>query len=93
MTVPPALVAMHIEEQGRTTHRLWFPLFLLWPLLLALLLLGLVATLLIDAVRLATDGKYSYTRLLWAGLNAAGETRGTEVYVQGTTRSVALTLH
>ena len=31
--------------------------------------------------------------LLWAGLNAAGETRGTEVYVQGTTRSVALTLH
>lgn len=90
--MPPAIVAMRIAEEGRTTFRMWFPLFLLWPLLLVLLLLTLLVLLVVDAVRLAAGGRYSYTRLLWAGLNVVGETRGTEVLVQGNVRTVALAL-
>ena len=35
-------------EQERTKFRLWFPLFILWPLLAVFVLLTLVATLLAD---------------------------------------------
>lgn len=90
--MPPAIVAMRIAEEGRTTFRMWFPLFLLWPLLLVLLLLTLLVLLVVDALRLAVGRRCSYTRLLWAGLNVVGETRGTEVSVQGNMRTVALAL-
>ncbi|NLT34746.1 MAG: hypothetical protein GXX83_02455 [Gaiellales bacterium] len=88
--MPPALVAVSIAEEGRTTFRMLFPLFLLWPLLLVLLLIMLLVLLVVDAVRLAVAERYSYTRLLWAGLKVVGETRGTEVSVRGNTRTVGL---
>jgi polyferredoxin len=95
MKVPPYLVSMRIVQQERTKFRLWFPLFLLWPLLLPLLLLTLIGTLFADAVGLLARYKTGYTRFIFAVLGIMGETRGTEVFVQeqgNTSRTVAFTL-
>jgi hypothetical protein len=90
--VPPAIVAMRVVEQGRTKFKIWFPLFLLWPLLLVFLLLTLVASLIADVARLAAGRKHAYTRLVIGGLAAVGETRGTELFIEDKDRTVAMTL-
>lgn len=91
----PYAVSMRIAEGERTKFRLWFPVVILWPLLLALLLLTLAATLFADAVTLLSRGKAGYTRLLFGCLGVVGETPGTEVFVQDKSnknRTVAFTI-
>jgi hypothetical protein len=93
--MPPNVVSMRVVEQERTKFRLWFPLFLLWPLLLPLLILTVIATLFADAVGLLARTKTGFTRFIFAVLGVVGETRGTEVFVQDRThanRTVAFTL-
>ena len=93
--MPPYLVSLRIVEQERTKFRLWFPLFLLWPLLLPLLLLTLIGTLFADLVGLFSGHKTGYTRFVFGVLGIVGETRGTEVFIQDkthTSRTVAFTL-
>lgn len=95
MKCPPSIVSMRIVEEERTKFRLWFPLFILWPLLLALLLLTLVATLLADLFSLVSLHGPGYTRFLFGVLGIVSETRGTEVFIQDRShrgRTVALTL-
>lgn len=95
MKCPPSIVAMRVVEQGRTKFRIWFPLFLLWPLLLVFLLLTLIASLVVDAVRLVSGQKHAYTRLVIGCLGVVGETRGTEVSIPDKnhpSRTVALTV-
>jgi hypothetical protein len=93
--MPPYLVSMRIVQQERTKFRLWFPLFLLWPLFLPLLLLTFIGTLFADAAGLVSRHKTGYTRFVFGVLGIVGETRGTEVFVQDkshTSRTVAFTL-
>ena len=90
--MPPYAVALRIVEQERTKFRIWFPLFLLWPLAIVLLILTFVATLVVDAFRLAAGQRGTYTRLLVGVLGVVGETRGVEVFIQDPARTVALTL-
>jgi len=92
MKMPPYLVAMRIVEQERTKFRIWFPLFLLWPLLLPFVVLTLIATAAVDAVRFLAGQKGAYTRLLVGVLGIVGETRGTEVFIQDGDHTVALRL-
>jgi len=92
MKIPPYAVALRIVEQGRTKSRIWFPLFLLWPLAVPLLVLTFMATLLVDAVRMLAGHRDSYTRLAVGVLEVVGETRGVEVYVQDKARTFALRL-
>lgn len=92
MKMPPYLVAMRIVEQGRTKVRLWLPLFLLWPLVLPLVLLTLLGTLIVDAVRFVGGRRGAYTRLALGVLGILGETRGTEVFVEDRFRTVAFRL-
>jgi hypothetical protein len=80
--MPPYLVRVRIAEEERTKFSLWFPLFILWPLLLVFLLLTLVATLLADLFSLITLHKPGYTRFLFGVLGVVGHTRGTEVFIQ-----------
>lgn len=82
MKCPPYLVSMRITQGERTRFRLWFPLFIMWPLLIALLLLTVVATLLVDLFSLITCHKPGYTRLMFGVLGVIGETRGTEVFIE-----------
>lgn len=95
MKCPPYLVSLRIVDGERTKCRLWFPLFVLWPLLLALLLLTLAATLLADLFTALTWRRPGYTRFLLGVLGVIGETRGTEVFIEDRShqsRTVALTL-
>ena len=48
MKVPPYAVALRVAEPERTRFCAWLPLFILWPLLLALVLLALVVTVAVD---------------------------------------------
>jgi hypothetical protein len=92
MRMPPYAVALRIVEQERTKFRIWFPLFLLWPLAVPFLILTFVATLLVDAFRLLSGQRGAYTRLLVGVLGVVGETRGVEVFIQDPARTVAFTL-
>ena len=92
MKMPPYLVAMRVVEQGRTKFKIWFPLFLLWPLVLPFLALTFMATLVVDAVRFLAGQKGAYTHLLVGVLGIVGETRGTEVFVQDSDHTVAFRL-
>ena len=92
MKIPPYAVALRIVEQGRTKFRIWFPLFLLWPLAVPLLVLTFMATLLVDAVRMLAGHRDSYTRLAVGVLEVVGETRGVEVFIQDKARTFALRL-
>ena len=92
MKMPPYFVAMRVVEQERTKFKIWFPLFLLWPLVLPFLVLTFIATLLVDAVRFLAGQKGAYTRLLVGVLGIVGETRGTEVLIQDSDHTVALRL-
>ena len=96
MKCPPYAVSMRIEEEERTRFRLWFPLFILWPLVLALLLLTLIRDL---ARRPGQPGHRRRSPLhalrCSVVLGVIGETRGTEIFVQerrNRNRTVALTV-
>ena len=81
-----------IVEQERTKFRIWFPLFLLWPLALPFVMLTFIATVVVDAFRLLAGQKGAYTRLVVGVLGVVGETRGVEVFIQDPAHTVALTL-
>lgn len=92
MKVPPYALRIRIVEQERTRFRLWFPLFLLWPLVLVFVILTLVVTAIVDVFRLLAGARKSYSRLVVACLAIVGETRGTEVFVQDKSRTVVVTV-
>jgi hypothetical protein len=92
MKVPPYALRVRVAEQERTKFRIWFPLFLLWPLILVFLLLTLIATLVVDAAQLSAGRRQCYTRLVVGCLGVVRETRGTEVFIQDKGRTVALTV-
>ena len=95
MKCPPYAVSMRIVEEERTKFRLWFPLFILWPLVLVFLLLTQIATLFADAASMISRHRPGYTRLLFGVLGVVSETRGTEVFVQdrsNRSRAVAFTV-
>jgi hypothetical protein len=95
MKLPPYWASMRIADEERTRFRLWFPLFLLWPILLPFLLLTIIATLSADLFSLLSGHRPGYTRFLFGILGIMSETRGTQVFVQDKShrsRTVAFTL-
>lgn len=95
MKCPPSIVSMRVAEEERTRFRLWFPLFILWPLLLVLLLLTFIATLVADLFSLIAGHRFGYTRLILGVLRVVNDTRGTELFIQDRThhsRTVSFTL-
>lgn len=90
MRVPPCFLRVRVLDPERLLLRVWLPVFILWPVALACLVPTLVATCLVDVFRLLAGAHRSYTRLLVACLALVSETRGTEVFVQGKGRTVAV---
>jgi len=75
--IPPAVLDLRIAPPDRRPIHLWLPLFLLWPLALALGILALVLTILVDAVLLVAGQRYHhYTVLLVRSFGALCQTRG-----------------
>ncbi len=82
MSLPPTLVRVRVLKAGHRRVRLWLPVVLLWPVVVALALLALVFTLLADALLLASRQPFHHATgiLLWS-LNAVTQTRGMNVCV------------
>jgi hypothetical protein len=92
MKTPPCLIDVKIVEEERTKFRIWLPLFILWPLLLALVLLALIVAVFADGVLVLMGLKRGYSRLLVGCLEVMGASRGVEVSVRDKHRTVAVTV-
>jgi|WetSurMetagenome_2_1015567.scaffolds.fasta_scaffold210854_2 hypothetical protein len=80
MTWPPAL--MHIKVKNETHDiGLWLPIFLLWPLALAVVIILLPIILLGLIIFWDSWGMWSL-KVLWAAIAACCSLRGLEVDVQ-----------
>ena len=92
MRVPPMIVDLTVTSSRRPVH-LWLPVFLLWPLALALGVLALVPTIVVDAVLLLLGRRYHhYTVLLVRSFEAIGETRGMVIRFSNQKTAVDLTV-
>jgi hypothetical protein len=94
MNVWPTILDLKIvsTERERPIH-LWLPLFLLWPLALALGVVALVFTILADVVLLLIGRPYHrYTILLVSSLAALTETRGMVIRVKDDKAAVDMTV-
>ncbi len=80
MSLPPMVLDVSIAPRGGRRRRLWLPLFLLWPLVLALALLG------------RRSSHHHCTGLLLRSLVALSETRGTAVSFSTATSAVDVTV-
>jgi hypothetical protein len=94
MNIPPAILDLKIAPvDGRRIH-LWLPIFLLWPILLALLVLSLVFTIIADFVLIVLGQRYHrYTFLLLGSLAALCETRGMVVRIHAKDAAVDVTVN
>ena len=95
MKFPPCLVGVKIAEEERTKFRIWLPLFILWPLLLALVLLPPAPRLRrrVDGVLVIAGQKHGYSRLIVGCLEVMGASRGVEVFVHDKHHTVAVTVN
>jgi len=93
MRIPPAILDLEITPEDGHRVRLWLPLFLLWPMGLALAILALVFTILADVVLLLLGRRYHrYTLLLVRSLGALCETRGMAIRVNDRKAAVNMTV-
>ena len=82
MNVPPAILHLVAARPGRRSVRLWLPLFLLWPLALALGVLALPVAIVADVVLLLLGRRYYHYTILLARIFALfGETRGMDIRI------------
>lgn len=83
MILPPLVVDVRVRETGARSFRIWFPLFLLWPLLLVVVGFALTVSLLVDLALLMAGARYHhYTLLLLHAFHLLAEVRGTRAYIR-----------
>ncbi len=93
MNVPPTILHLKVVRPGRRSVRLWLPLFLLWPLALALGVLALLGTIVVDAVLLLLDRRFHHYTILLARIFALiSETRGMTIRIMNERETVAMTV-
>jgi hypothetical protein len=93
MNVPPAILDLRVAPSNRNPIHLWLPLFLLWPLALALGVVALVLTILVDVALLLLGQRYHhYTILLARSLEALCETRGMVIRINDGETAVDMTV-
>jgi hypothetical protein len=93
MSAPPCFLRVKVVEEERTKCRIWLPLFILWPLLAALVLLALAVALFVDGVAILMRQKPAYTRLVAGVLEVLWASRGVEVTVHDKQHTVAVTVN
>ena len=94
MTVPPAILHLVVARPERRPVRLWLPLFLLWPLALALGVLALPVAIVADVVLFLLGRRYHhYTTLLARVFALVVETRGTVIRIDGESETFNLSLY
>lgn len=82
MILPPYVIDVRVRERGQRNFRIWFPFFLLWPLLLVLVLFAAVVTMVVDvAMFFAGSRLHHFTQMLVGAMHLLADTRGTTAYV------------
>jgi hypothetical protein len=93
MNIPPAILDLRVAPTDRRPIHLWLPIFLLWPLFLALGVLSLVFTLIADVALLLLGQRYHhYTMLLVRSLGALCDLRGMALRFNDGKTAVAMTV-
>lgn len=93
MILPPLVIDVRVREQGHRGFRIWFPFFLLWPLLFLIVGFMLLVTLLVDLALLVSGARYHhYTALLFGTLHLLAEVRGTRADVRDSNSLVHVTI-
>ena len=92
MSVPPLILDLKVANSARRPVRLWLPLFLLWPLALALGVLALAVAIVVDALVLLVGRRRHYTLLLIRSFEALGETRGMVIRFSNEKTAVDMTV-
>jgi hypothetical protein len=93
MSLPPLVLDLTVASSDRRPVHLWLPLFLLWPLGLALGVLALALTCVADAVMFLLGRRYHrYTVLLARSFTMLGETRGTVIRFSNAKTAVDMTV-
>jgi len=93
MNVPPMILDVRVAPPDRSPVHVWLPLFLLWPLALALGVLAFVLTILADVVLLLLGQRYHhYTVLVFRAFAAMCETRGMVIRVNDGKTAVDVTV-
>ena len=91
--LPPMILDLKVAPADSHPIHLWLPLFLLWPLVLALGVLSLVFTILADVVLLLLGQRYHhYTVLLVGAFGALCETRGMVIRFNDAKTAVDMTV-
>lgn len=94
MIVPPAILHLVVARPGGRSVRLWLPLFLLWPLALALGVVALLITIIVDVVLFLLGRRYyRYTILLARMFALFGETRGMDIRINSEQETFNLTVY
>ena len=94
MNVPPAILHLVVARPGGRPVRLWLPLFLLWPLALALGVLALLITIVADVVLFLLGRRYYHYTILLARIFALfGETRGMDIRINNEKETFNLTVY
>jgi hypothetical protein len=93
MNLPPLMLDLRVASSTRRPVHLWLPLFLLWPLALALGVVALAVAVVVDAVLLLVGRRYHrYSLLLVRSLTAICETRGMVIRVSNEKSAVDMTV-
>ena len=94
MILPPLVIDVHVRETGARSFRIWFPLVLLWPLLLVVFGFALIVSLLVDIALFGVGARYyHYTPLLLGALRLLAEVRGTQAHVHNPTTLVDVDIY
>jgi hypothetical protein len=94
VNVPPAILHLLVARPGGRSVRLWLPLFLLWPLALALGVVALLITIIVDVVLFLLGRRYyRYTILLARMFALFGETRGMDIRINSEKETFNLTVY
>jgi hypothetical protein len=94
VNVPPAILHLVVARPGGRSVRLWLPLFLLWPLALALGVLALPVTIVADVVLFLLGRRYCHYTILLARMFAlVGQTRGMVIRINSEKETVNLAVY
>jgi hypothetical protein len=92
--LPPLVIDVHVREAGARRFRIWFPFFLLWPLLAVIVGFALVVTLLVDLGLFVAGSRYHhYTQLLIGSLQLLADVRGTQARIDSRTTFVNVDIY
>ena len=82
--IPPYLIWVRVRPQDGKGFWIWLPLFILWPLGLAIAILAFGVAIVVDTILLFTGRRYHhYTLLLWRLHEVICASTGTTVRVTG----------